>query len=276
MSLEQLIEKCKENDTKAQSDLYKLFSSKLFALCLKYSRNHAEAEDNLQDAFVTIFKKISQYSGKGSLEGWLKRILLILLYNVIEHKAFLTLLMKIRIEDVQIDVETETVDIDFLLNSIQELPDRYRLVFNLYVLDGYSHKEISEMLEITTGTTKSNLARARKILKDKSRKLYGEFKFAIIMKNDKKHIDRLFQEGLKNFEATPSDAVWENIYERITLKTRKRKVIPLWIRLSGIAAGLLLLFTLGNKLFFQDDNTIPELNETIVDTNLKTIRNNEK
>ena len=71
------------------------------------------------------------------------------------------------IEDVHVEVETETVDIDFLLNSIQELPDRYRLVFNLYVLDGYSHKEVSEMLEITTGTTKSNLARARKILKEK-------------------------------------------------------------------------------------------------------------
>jgi len=74
LSLDQLIQKCKKNDTKAQSDLYKLFSSKLFALCLKYSRNYAEAEDNLHDAFVTIFKKISQYESKGSFEGWLKRI----------------------------------------------------------------------------------------------------------------------------------------------------------------------------------------------------------
>ncbi|MBT8253199.1 MAG: RNA polymerase sigma factor, partial [Bacteroidia bacterium] len=74
MSLELLIENCKQNDTKAQSELYKMFSRKMFALCLKYSRNRAEAEDVLQDSFITIFKKIEQYNFKGSFEGWLKRI----------------------------------------------------------------------------------------------------------------------------------------------------------------------------------------------------------
>ena len=175
MSLEQLIEKCKENDTKAQSDLYKLFSSKLFTLCLKYSRNYAEAEDNLQDAFVTIFEKISQYSGKGSLEGWLKRIVINTALQRYRKQGVFDIVNEDQIEDVQIDVDTETVNLDFLLSSIQELPDRYRLVFNLYVLDGYSHKEISEMLDITTGTTKSNLARARKILKDKIENYIANF-----------------------------------------------------------------------------------------------------
>lgn len=175
MSLEQLIEKCKENDTKAQSDLYKLFSSKLFTLCLKYSRNYAEAEDNLQDAFVTIFEKISQYSGKGSLEGWLKRIVINTALQRYRKQGVFDIVNEDQIEDVQIDVDTETVNLDFLLSSIQELPDRYRLVFNLYVLDGYSHKEISEMLDITTGTTKSNLARARKILKDKIENYMANF-----------------------------------------------------------------------------------------------------
>ncbi len=167
MSLEQLIQKCKKNDTTAQSDLYKLFSSKLFTLCLKYSRNYAEAEDNLQDAFVTIFEKISQYSGKGSLEGWLKRIVINTALQKYRTQGVFDIVNEDQIEDVQVEIDTETVDLDFLLNSIQQLPDRYRLVFNLYVLDGYSHKEISNMLDITTGTTKSNLARARKILKDK-------------------------------------------------------------------------------------------------------------
>lgn len=74
MSLNQLIENCKMDDTKAQSKLYKLFSSKLFAICLKYSRNYVEAEDNLQDAFLMVFKKNEQYNYKGSFEGWLKRI----------------------------------------------------------------------------------------------------------------------------------------------------------------------------------------------------------
>jgi RNA polymerase sigma factor (sigma-70 family) len=167
LSLDQLIQKCKKNDTKAQSDLYKLFSSKLFALCLKYSRNHAEAEDNLQDAFVTIFKKISQYNYKGSFEGWLKRIVINTALQCYRDKSVFNIVNEEHFKDVYVEVETDTIDIDFLLNLIQELPDRYRLVFNLYVLDGYSHKEIAEMLNISTGTTKSNLARARMILKDK-------------------------------------------------------------------------------------------------------------
>jgi len=86
------------------------------------------------------------------------------------------------------------------------------------------------------------------------------------MKNDKKHIDRLFQEGLKNFEATPSYSVWENVSEQVLNNQEQRKVIPLWMKLSAIAASLLLLFTLGNNIFFQDNVDNPELNNTIVDT----------
>ena len=167
MSLDQLIQNCKKNDTKAQSELYILFSSKLFAICLKYCRNRAEAEDNLQDAFVTIFNKVSQYNGKGSFEGWLKRITINTALQRYRSKGVFDIVNEDKIEDVNIEVENEEVSIDFLLNSIQELPDRYRMVFNLYVLDGHSHKEIAEMLNITTGTTKSNLARARLILKEK-------------------------------------------------------------------------------------------------------------
>jgi RNA polymerase sigma factor (sigma-70 family) len=168
LSLDQLIHKCKKNDTKAQSDIYKLFSGKLFALCLKYSRNHVEAEDNLQDAFVTIFEKISQYEFKGSFEGWLKRIVINTSLQRYRTKGVFNIVNENDIEDAVIIIEENNdINIDFLLQSIQELPDRYRLVFNLYVLDGYSHKEIAKMLDISTGTTKSNLARARMILKDK-------------------------------------------------------------------------------------------------------------
>ncbi|MEL0455223.1 sigma-70 family RNA polymerase sigma factor [Flavobacteriaceae bacterium SZ-1-7] len=165
MSLNQLIENCKVENTQAQSELYKLFSSKLFAVCLKYSRNYAEAEDNLQDAFLTIFEKIEQYKHKGSFEGWMKRIAVNTVLQRYRNEKVFDIINEDAIEDVELEVDEDAISIDYLLKLIQELPDRYRLVFNLYVLDGYSHKEIAEMIDITVGTSKSNLARARQILK---------------------------------------------------------------------------------------------------------------
>ena len=169
MSLNQLIENCKINDTKAQGELYKLFSSKLFSVCLKYSRNYVEAEDNLQDAFLTIFNKIEQYKNKGSFEGWLKRITINTALQKYREKAPLQIVDEIsnEVEVEELNLEKTVFNVDVLLGFIQQLPDRYRLIFNLYVLDNYSHKEIAEMLAISVGTSKSNLSRARKILKEK-------------------------------------------------------------------------------------------------------------
>ncbi|HXJ98906.1 MAG TPA: sigma-70 family RNA polymerase sigma factor [Gelidibacter sp.] len=167
MSLEQLIINCKKNDAQAQSQIYKLFSSQLFSLCLKYSKNYAEAQDNLQDAFVTIFKKIDQFNHKGSLEGWMKRITINTALQRYRESSVFELVNEDQIKDAPVEIDDEDVDLDFLLSIIQELPDRYRLVFNLYVLDDYSHKEIASMMKITTGTSKSNLARARMILKER-------------------------------------------------------------------------------------------------------------
>lgn len=167
MSLDQLIQKCKRNNLKAQSELYTLYSNTLYAICLKYSRNSAEAQDNLQDAFLTIFSKISQFNNKGSFEGWLKRIAINTVLQRYREKGVFDIINEDLIEQV-IEVEDhEELSLDFLLRLIQTLPDRYRLVFNLYVLDGYSHKEIAEMLKVSIGTSKSNLARARQILQEK-------------------------------------------------------------------------------------------------------------
>lgn len=167
MSLEQLIEQCKKNDAKAQSQIYKLYASKLFSLSLKYSKNYAEAQDNLQDAFVTIFKKIDQYENKGSFEGWMKRITINTALQQYRSVGVFDIIGEEQIEDVSIEIDNDNIGVDYLLKIIQELPDRYRLVFNLYALDGYSHQEIADMLEISIGTSKSNLARARLILKEK-------------------------------------------------------------------------------------------------------------
>jgi len=168
VSLNQLIQKCSENDTRAQSELYQLFSGKLFSICLKYSRNYEEAEDNLQDAFLTIFEKIGQFQEKGSFEGWLKRITInTALQRYRADKGVLNLVNEEDAVDEDVLIDDENIPVDYLLKIIQELPDRYRLVFNLYVLDDYSHLDISKMLNITIGTSKSNLSRAKQLLKER-------------------------------------------------------------------------------------------------------------
>jgi RNA polymerase sigma-70 factor (ECF subfamily) len=167
VSLDTLINECKKNDRKAQERLYKIYASKLYTVALKYSRNIAEAEDNLQEAFLIIFNKISQFNFKGSFEGWAKRIVMNQCLQQYRGIRFLDVVHEnIAISD-EIEIEEETISIDFLMKIIRELPDQYRLVFNLYVLDGYSHKEIGKMLHISDGTSKSNLARARMILRQK-------------------------------------------------------------------------------------------------------------
>jgi len=167
MSLEKLINQCKEHDIKAQSQVYQLFAGKLFALCLKYSKNKQEAQDNLQDGFITIFSKIEQYKFKGSFEGWLKRIVINTALQRYREKNVLNLISEEIPDKIEVEVDEENISLEFLLKIIQELPNRYRLVFNLYVLDEYPHKEVAEILKISEGTSKSNLSRARLILQKK-------------------------------------------------------------------------------------------------------------
>lgn len=170
MSLEKLIDHCKQGDRKAQSELYRRYSPVLFGICLKYSRNKTEAEDNLHDSFMTIFDKINQYSGKGSFEGWMKRITVNTVLQKYRKEEHLNVVSENIEEEIEVDSERSEINLHVLLRYIQELPNKYRLTFNMYVLDGYSHKEISEKLGTSTGTSKSNLARARVILKEKIEK----------------------------------------------------------------------------------------------------------
>ncbi len=175
MSLKQLIKDCKKQDPKAQEQLYKLFCDKLFSICLKYSNSYTSAEDNLQDAFITIYNKIQQYKGQGSFEGWIKRVTINTVLQKYRKQKVFEIIHDDQIEETNIEVDEELISLDYLLQIIQQLPNRYRLVFNLYVLDGYSHKEIAEMLKISIGTSKSNLARARNILKEKIEMSYEPY-----------------------------------------------------------------------------------------------------
>jgi RNA polymerase sigma factor (sigma-70 family) len=167
LSLEELINNCKKGNRKAQEQLYRDYSRVLFGVCLKYSRNKTEAEDNLHDSFMTIYNKIDQFKFKGSFEGWIKRVTVNTILQKYRKETNLSLVHDNIEEEVEIDSSYSEISLSGLLQYIQDLPNKYRLTFNLYVLDGYSHAEISELLGTSLGTSKSNLARARMILKEK-------------------------------------------------------------------------------------------------------------
>lgn len=166
MVYKDIITLCQKNDRKAQRELYESISPKLYASCLRYAPNEAEAQDILQDTFIIIFEKIDQFKFKGSFEGWCKRITVNTALQRYRGAKVYDLVNEDQIEDKEaIEIEeSDDVPLKDLLSMVQDLPERYRLVFTLYVMDGYSHNEISEMMKITVGTSKSNLARARQHL----------------------------------------------------------------------------------------------------------------
>jgi RNA polymerase sigma-70 factor (ECF subfamily) len=140
-------------------------------VCLKYSRTYQDAQDTLQDSFLMIFKDIKKFKHKGSFEGWAKRVTINVALQKFRKKSILKFDTieenQLTEEEITVDVDEKNISLSFLLSLINELPPKYQLVFNLYVLDGYSHQEISEVLNISTGTSKSNLFRARKLLQNK-------------------------------------------------------------------------------------------------------------
>lgn len=167
MSLKKLIKRCKKQELKAQEELYRLFSGRFFALCLKYSANYEEAQDVLQDGFLKIFTRIDQFKGRGSFEGWMTRIFINTAIKQSKKQHLYLAITEDYPEEVLVEYEEHLPDSDFLFEIIQELSPAYRHVFSLYVLDGLSHKEIAELLQISEGTSKSNLARARQKLKER-------------------------------------------------------------------------------------------------------------
>jgi len=167
LNLDQIIKGCIKQNRKSQEELYNLYYKSLFVISLKYCQNDSEAEDNLHDAFIEIFINIKNFKATGSFEGWMKRILINKAISRYKNSFFLTAIKDDNIPEITISDAEMDYPIDYLLSLIQELPHQYRLIFNLYELDEYSHKEIAEMLSISESTSKSNLHRAKLILKEK-------------------------------------------------------------------------------------------------------------
>jgi len=168
LNTEELIEQCIKNDRTAHNELYRKYKDSLFFISLKYCRNQVDAEDNLHDAFITIFQKIKTYKNKGSFEGWMKRITIFKAIDKYKAQKSVNIEINDDILEDQVEIDTDQdITLDELLKLIQELPDQYRLVFNLYQMDGFSHKEIAALLNISEGTSKSNYHRAKISLRDK-------------------------------------------------------------------------------------------------------------
>ena len=167
-NLDRIIDKCKEGDRQAAEKIYQIFSAKMFALCLRFSKDRADAEDTLQDGFIKIFTSIGQYTGKGSCEGWMKRIMIKTAMEKFRKNPPLQIVEELpEIEDNEDIDEEVSIPEEVLADFVNQLPERYKMVFNLYVIEEMSHKDIAALLGINEGTSKYNLARAREILKRK-------------------------------------------------------------------------------------------------------------
>ena len=166
--IKEIIKGCLAGNRRDQELLYRRHAGKLYAVCLQYSGNNEEARDILQEGFIKIFENLDSYKHEGSFEGWMRRITVNTALEKFRSRNNLY-----RVDDIEQvpEPEVEPDNQDYagleaadLLEIIRELPPKYRMVFNLYAIEGYSHKEISEMINISEGTSKSNLSRARAIL----------------------------------------------------------------------------------------------------------------
>jgi RNA polymerase sigma-70 factor (ECF subfamily) len=170
----QLVRRCISGDRKAQKELFELYATKMMGVCFRYARNSQEAEDMLQDGFIRVFTHLNTYKHDGPLEAWIRRVVVNASLRHVNRKSFSH-------EDIGIpDYYDQPVESDALskisekelLNLITKLPEGYKTVFNLYVIEGYSHKEIADMLHCGESTSRSQLAKARKALQEMVDKLY--------------------------------------------------------------------------------------------------------
>ncbi len=174
-TLDILIKECKRGKPVSQEELYRRFAPAMYGLCLQYSNSEEDAQDILQEGFMKVFTKLDQVKNPAAFPGWIRRIMI----NTALEKYRSHVIME-RVEEVRHEPANKLdervfsdLTCDELVSLIRDLTPKYRMVFNLYAIEGYSHREISQALGISEGTSKSNLSRARGILQEKIRKNYG-------------------------------------------------------------------------------------------------------
>ncbi|PKP20247.1 MAG: RNA polymerase subunit sigma-70 [Bacteroidetes bacterium HGW-Bacteroidetes-21] len=174
-AVEELVKSCVKNDQKSQQIFYKMFYGKMMTVCMRYSRNREEAQDILHDGFIKVFSKLKGFENKGSLEGWVRRLIV---NNAIDHvRSRKDFYLQNGEDDFADHIADETNDMieterlkqekaEKVISLIQYLSPAYKTVFNMFVIENMSHQEIAEHLEISVGTSKSNLAKAKMKLKE--------------------------------------------------------------------------------------------------------------
>ncbi len=164
----ELIEGCRNHNRKFQELLYKKYAKKMYGICLSYAKDRTMAQEILQDGFVKVFNKIDGFRKEGSLEGWIRRIITNTALDHLRKKSKLHEFIddNKEVEEERLDNSIlENIHADGIFKLIRQLPEGAKAVFNLYAVEGYTHREIAEKLEITEGTSKSQFKRARSLLK---------------------------------------------------------------------------------------------------------------
>lgn len=168
MNQELIIQGCIDGDRRSQQFLYEHFYGKMMVVCLRYAKDQDEALDMFQEAFIKVFNNLHKFGNNGSFEGWVRRIMVNTSIDHIRKNKRHNQMVElddvhgsIQVEEDETDELLENVNFQDMLNLVQELSPAYKSVFNLYIVDGYTHKEIADLLEISVGTSKSNLSKAK-------------------------------------------------------------------------------------------------------------------
>jgi RNA polymerase sigma factor (sigma-70 family) len=168
-TIDELLKQCKAGERQAQELLYKQFAAKMMGVCMRYATDRMEAEDMLQNGFIKVFKKLDDYRGDGSFEGWIRRIMVhcSIEYYRKHHKMMQVVDLDESGHEPSVSpLAASNLGAKDLMSLIGQLSPGYRMVFNLYAIEGYSHREIAEIMGISEGASKSQLSRARAILKE--------------------------------------------------------------------------------------------------------------
>lgn len=173
-NLEEIVKGCIAGKRLAQNAFYKHFASKMYGVCMRYAKDATDAEDILQDGFIKVFQHIGSFKNEGSIEGWVRRIMINTALERFRKKNPLYPVSEIFevAKNLKYDDIESQISANELMGLVHKLSPGYRMVFSLYAIEGYSHKEISDQLGISEGTSKSQLARARAVLQEEVEKLY--------------------------------------------------------------------------------------------------------